>query len=93
MFSSFVFLSTFNPKSGLNYRMFGEYVKHLDSSSKDGSYYMGADQMAQAIIYFTMLHRRLFYIAIPCMIADVLWYGPSTLGGPVSALGGFFMFL
>ena len=88
-----LFYSAFNPQSGMNVRPLKPYV-HLkfDSFADDGSYYMGSDQMCQALIYWTLLYHRLWYIALPCMAFDILYYGPATTGGPVAALAGAFMF-
>ena len=91
--SSFIFLSAFNPDSGLNVRPFKRFAPKFDSNADDGSYYMGADQMAQALIYFTLLYHRLWYVALPFMAFDVLYYGPSTIGGPAAAIVGALTFL
>lgn len=49
--------------------------------------------MCQAAIYMALLYHRQWLIALPCMAFDLLYYGPSTLGGPAAALAGAFMFL
>jgi hypothetical protein len=54
---------------------------------------MGADQVAQSLIYMTLLYHGYWSVSLAFMAFDVLYYGPSTLGGPLSALGGAFMFL
>jgi hypothetical protein len=64
----------------------------FDSNANDGSYTMGADQMAQALCYFTLLYHRYWMIALPLMAFDTLYYGPSTLGGPAAAITGALMF-
>lgn len=87
-----LFMSAFNPESGFNYRPLRPYFPKFDAFADDGSYYMGADQMAQAIIYFTIIYHRMWIVALPCMAFDLLYYGPATLGGPASALVGAFMF-
>lgn len=91
--SSFIFWSAFNPETGLNYRPLYSKMFKFDSYAEDGSYYMGADQLAQSIIYFTLLYHRMWTIALPFMLVDLLYYGPSTLGGPGAAVVGALMFL
>lgn len=44
--STFIFYSAANPDSGLNFRPLQGIVPKFDSWAKDGSYYMGADQLA-----------------------------------------------
>ncbi len=91
--SSYIFISAFHPQSGLNYRPLSHYFPKHDSNANDGSYYMGADQMAQSIIYFTLLYHGLWTVALPVMAFDLLYYGPSTLGGIAAPIVGSFMFL
>ena len=93
LFSSFIFLSAASPQSGLNIRPLQPYFLKFDSYANDGSYTMGSDQMCQAAIYMALLYNRYWLIALPCMAVDILYYGPSTLGGPAAALAGAFMFL
>jgi hypothetical protein len=91
--STFIFWSAFNPRTGFNVRPLKHIPFKMDANADNGSYYRGADQVAQSIIYFTLIYHRLWYVALPCMAFDVLYYGPQTLGGPVGALAGSFMFL
>jgi hypothetical protein len=93
LFSSYIFLSAANPQSGLNIRPLRSFIYKFDSYSDEGKYTMGSDQICQAVIYMTLLYHRQWLIALPCMAFDVLYYGPSTLGGPLAALAGAFMFL
>lgn len=65
----------------------------FDSFADDGSFYRGADQMAQAIVYFTLLYHRMWAVSLFFMATDLLYYGPATLGGPSAAIAGAFMFL
>ena len=64
----------------------------FDSFADDGSYYMGADQMAQALCYFTLMYHRYYMIALPFMAFDFLYYGPATLGGLFAGAVGALMF-
>jgi len=91
--STIIFWSGFSPESGLNYRPLKHIPMKFDSWADDGSYYMGADQMAQSIIYFTLLYHRMWTVALPFMALDLLYYGPATLGGPGAAVVSAFMFL
>ena len=84
--SSFFFLTTFNPKTGLNFRPLHGMFPKFDSDANDGSYLMGASPMALSIIYFTLLYHRLWMVALPLMVADTLYFGPAAAGGPVAAL-------
>ncbi|CDW82825.1 UNKNOWN [Stylonychia lemnae] len=90
--STFIFWSAFNPQSGLNVRPLRNYIFKFDSNGNHGEYYMGADQLAQSIIYFALMYNRLWYIALPFMTFDALYYGPQTFGGLISAFAGFCMF-
>lgn len=90
--SCWIFYSAFNPDSGFNIRPLKPFIPKFDCFADDGSYYMGADQMAQSIIYFTLLYHRMWMVALPLMAFDLLYYGPATLGGPSAALVGAFMF-
>ena len=92
LLSMWMFYSAFNPESGFNVRPLRPYFPKFDAFADDGSYYMGADQMCQSLIYFTLLYHRLWVVALPCMAFDLLYYGPATLGGPSSALVGALMF-
>lgn len=53
---------------------------------------MGADQMAQALCYFALMYHRYWYLAFGFIAFDVLYYGPSTLGGPIAGAVGALMF-
>ena len=46
LFSTFIFLSAFSPQSGTNIRPLKGLMMKWDSFADDGTYYMGADQMA-----------------------------------------------
>jgi hypothetical protein len=43
LMSNFIFLSAFNPSTGLNVRPLAKYLTKFDSFADDGSYTMGAD--------------------------------------------------
>jgi len=91
LISGYTFLSALSPQSGLNVRPLSGFLPKFDSYGSD--YTMGADQLAQSLCYFTLLYHGYWTIALPCMAFDLLYYGPSTLGGPISAVAGAFMFL
>jgi hypothetical protein len=63
LFSSFIFISAFNPQTGLNYRPLRSVFPKWDSCADDGSFYMGADQMCQALCYFALMYHRYWYLA------------------------------
>jgi hypothetical protein len=92
LFSSFIFISAFNPQTGLNYRPLTSIFPKWDSYADDGSFYMGADQMAQALCYFALMYHRYWYLAFGFIAIDALYYGPSTLGGPIAGAVGALMF-
>ena len=85
-FSSYMFMSVFNPATGLNYRPLQGKVPSFDSFAADGSYYMGSDQLCQSLIYFTLLYHRYYILTAALILSDVLYYGPATLGGPVAGV-------
>ena len=91
--TSFIFWSAFNPASGLNVRPLQGIPMKFDSYDDKGKHFMGSDTFCQSIIYFTILYHRMWYVALPIMLYDTLYYGPSTLGGPIAALGGALIFL
>ena len=91
--TSFMFWSAFNPASGLNIRPLQGFPMKFDSFDDKGKYFMGSDTFCQSIIYFTLLYHRLWFVALPCMLYDTLYYGPATLGGPIAAAGGALIFL
>jgi hypothetical protein len=92
MFSTFIFLSAFNPDTGMNFRPLQKIFPKWDSYADDGSYFMGADQMAQALCYFALMYHRYWYLAFAFIASDILYYGPSTLGGPIAGAVGALMF-
>ena len=55
---------------------------------KYGKYFMGSDQYCQSIIYFTLLYHRMWAVSFAFMAFDFAYYGPMTLGGPLSAVIG-----
>lgn len=91
--TTFVFWSAFNPATGWNVRPLKNVPVKFDAFADDGSYYRGADQLAQSICYFCLLYNRMWLVALPFMAYDVLYYGPASLGGPLGAIIGSFMFL
>lgn len=91
LLSNYVFLSGLNAQTGLNVRPIAKFIPCFDSYGDN--YTMGADQLAQSLCYFTLLYHGYWAVALPCMAFDFLYYGPSTLGGPFSAVAGAFMFL
>jgi hypothetical protein len=42
--------------------------------------------MTQAIMYFTLIHYKLWYVALPLAAIDLLYYGPQTAGGISAAV-------
>ena len=90
--SSYIFLSAFNPQTGLSRGPLNGYLPRFNSYAEDGSYTMGADQMAQALGYFALLYFGWWRLSAVMMTYDFLDLGPGTLGGPVAAIAGFLMF-
>jgi len=92
LFSTFIFLSAFSPIYGTNPRPLRKLFPKFDSFADDGSYYMGADQMTQALCYFTLMYYRYWYLAFAFIAFDVMYYGPATLGGPIAGTVGALIF-
>lgn len=92
MASIYIFYSALGPQTGYNVRPLKNYITKFDSYADDGSYTMGADQLAQSLCYMALLYNGYWTIALGFMTFDVLYYGPSTLGGPAAAIAGAFMF-
>lgn len=92
--SSYIFMSIFNPQTNLNVHPI-YYINPVKfcSNDPDGKFYMGADQMAQSILYFTMLYHRMWFVALPMMALHLGYYGPATLGGLVAPILSALMFL
>ena len=58
LFFCFAFLSGAPPDSSLNFRPLARILPKIDAYADDGSYYMGADPMAQALICFTLMFHK-----------------------------------
>jgi hypothetical protein len=86
--STYMFWAAFNPESKLQYAPLRPYMPKIDSWAKDGSYYMGSDQFVKSLIYFTLMYNKLWFVAIPVIVGDLLWFGPACGGGPAAALFG-----
>ena len=91
MLLSTIFYGVFSPASGLNYAPARSVLQkilpfRLDSNAPDYSYYMGADTIASAVILGVFFYHRLYFLAAPWMLMDLLYYGPSHMGGPAAAL-------
>jgi hypothetical protein len=54
----------------------------------DGSYFMGADFMTQAILYFLLVRSGYAVVMVPFVAMVLFDYGPVGLGGPAAALIG-----
>ena len=52
-----------------------------DCDALDGSYTMGAECFAGALIYLWLAHRRLWYVAAPLLLFDFTTYGWARFGG------------
>ena len=85
VFSTYAFYSIFNPASGLNVRLLKSSFPNFDCW-EDGQYYMGADIICNSLIYFFLLYHRLHVLVLPCMLFDLVYYGPASYGGPTAAL-------
>ena len=94
LFGIMSFMTAFSPNEHYrlmpNVRLLGGVTSWMnwDAIGNNNEYYMGADQLCQSIIYFTMLYHRLWTPAIGFAIFDLFYYGPMTLGGPMSAFMG-----
>ena len=49
---------------------------------------MGADQLFQSVAYFTLLYFKAYRVFFPLLAFEIAYYGPMTMGGPLSALIG-----
>ena len=56
------------------------------ASTKD--YYMGGDQLAQSVLYFTMLYYRMWMPAMALAAFEVAYFGPMSIGGPLAGITG-----
>ena len=56
------------------------------ASGKD--YYMGADQLVQSILYFTLLYHRLYTVSLVFAAFETAYYGPMSIGGPMAGIVG-----
>jgi hypothetical protein len=90
--ASFIFMSAFNPDSGLNVRPLKRFSPNFDSHAEDGSFYMGADSLAGSLIYFTLFYHRMWYVAMPFMAFDLMYYGPMASGALFAPIAGALMF-
>lgn len=87
-------MSIFNPTTNLNvHPLYHISPIKFCSNDPNGRYYMGADQMAMSLIFFTLLYHRMWYVALPFMAIDLAYYGPATLGGLVAPIIGALVLL
>lgn len=50
------------------------------------TYYMGADSIASAVIYFALMYHRLWTPCLALTCVDLFYYGPMCLGGPLAGI-------
>ena len=92
LFAVMAFHTAFGPnKENMlmpNIRLIGGMCPVSFECHKNGQYYMGADSLAQGIIYFALLYHRMWAVTGVCMAFDLAYYGPMTMGGPFAAVVG-----
>ena len=49
---------------------------------------MGADQLAQSILYFTLIYHRLYMASLVIAAFETAYYGPMSIGGPLAGFVG-----
>ena len=67
-----------------NFRLVNGLVPNMGTTEIKGAT-MGADQLAQSILYFTLFYHRYYMVGLGFMAWDFMYYGPQTMGGPLSA--------
>ena len=55
---------------------------------KFGTYVMGADSLAGAILYFACFYNKYWRVGLGFIMFDFCYYGPMMMGGPLSAVIG-----
>ena len=86
--ATFAFYQAFSPSSALinNHRF--KMGMNFDCHAADGSYYMGMDHITAGLCYFTLCYHKLWIPAAAFAAFDLVYYGPMSLGGPVSGAAG-----
>ena len=74
-------------KSAFNPSFMPTYRTSLPKIDSNGSgYYLGADQLAQSIMFFTLFYHKYWYTGLALMGLSFGYYGPMTLGGPLTGM-------
>ena len=90
MLSTLAFMTAFTPNAenqGMaNMRLLNfSWIPKFDCDQPN-RYYMGADRLAQSVIYLALLYNKIWTPALIFMALDVGYYGPMCAGAPLSAL-------
>ena len=89
------FQSAFNPSNDYTFlpnirfitgKDFGIKFDSMGDHPKLGSYFMGADNLAMSLIYFTLFYHRLWAVGLGFAAFDTMYYGPQFAGAPLSAM-------
>ncbi len=93
VFATLAWMTAFNPSNEGGLPSFNlldmGYLPKFDASGynpKIGHYYMGADTLAQSILYFALFYKKFWNAGLLCIAFDLAYYGPKTAGGPFAAL-------
>ena len=87
IFFSWAFYSVFSPETGLSKGFLRDlFPMKLDSNAADYSYYMGADTVASSVVLGVLFYHKLYVLALPYMLFNLAYYGPSHMGGSAAAL-------
>ena len=86
LMASYGLKSAFGPGSIFAEFGYERYMPVLSSNARDGSYCLGADSMACAILYFAMIRYGWTSLAAASIAIDFLYYGPKGVGGPLAGV-------
>ena len=81
------FYQAFSPAYGFANPKF-KMGLNFDNHAADSSYYMGMDQVTAGLCYFTLFYHKLWIPAAVFAAFDTVYYGPMSLGGPISGAAG-----
>ena len=74
-------------------RRFKFGLDKLNIDNHGSNYYMGADSVSAGIFYFTLFYHKAWLLGGAIAAWDTIYYGPMSLGGPLSAATGALVLL
>ena len=86
MVASYSFMTAFGPNTAaynLNIRSVWPNSLRFDCFGQ--KHQMGADMLAESVVYMVLIYHRYFMIAAAATVFDLAYYGPQVLSAPAVA--------